>query len=154
MRHGSVVCTVTVYTPSGVAPCTHSGSHCSPHPRQKKLQTQAATTARTKATLPDLQSTGSSKHRKGVNHLFFGDLHISSQWTPWLWIQFLLLNRYSRMNWDVIYFKSVRFQQSLQVYQVSVLPNFQYLLEKKTGYIFPYSNFCCSPFYWKKLFTF
>lgn len=26
----------------------------------------------------DLQSTGSSKHGKGVNHLFFGDLHVSS----------------------------------------------------------------------------
>lgn len=54
MRHSSVVCTVTVYTPSGVPPCKHSGSHYSPHPWQKRLQTQAASTVRTKAMFPNL----------------------------------------------------------------------------------------------------
>lgn len=33
----------------------------------------------------------------------------------------------------MIYFKSVTFQQTLQVYKVSVLPNFQCFFEKRQG---------------------
>lgn len=78
MRHGSVVCTVTVYMPSGVPPLHAFRFPLLSSPVTKKAQTQAAITVRTKATFPDLQSTGSSKRGKGVNHLFFGDLRISS----------------------------------------------------------------------------
>lgn len=114
-------------------PCKHSGSHYSPVPWEKKsFGTQAVTTLRTKATCPDLQSAGSSKHRKGVNHLFFGDLDISSQQT-WLWMLpwLLLWNHYSWMNLGVIYFQSVSFQYNLQVYKFSVLPNFQWLKRRQ-----------------------
>lgn len=45
-------------------------------------------------------------------------------------MQHLLLNYYSRINGDGIYFKSVSFQYSLQVHEVTVLPNFQCLFGK------------------------
>lgn len=58
-------------------PSAHSGSHYSPQTwHKKKLQTQAATAGRTKATSPDLQSTGDSTVGKGVNRLFFADLFL------------------------------------------------------------------------------
>lgn len=46
------------------------------HDTKKKLQTQAAIAGRTKATSPDLQSTGDSTVGKGVNRLFFADLFL------------------------------------------------------------------------------
>lgn len=102
------------------------------HEKKKSFGTQAITTLRTKATCPDLQRAGSSKHRKGVNHLFFGDLDISSQQT-WLWMLpwLLLWNHYSWMNLGVIYFQSVSFQYNLWVYKFSVLPNFQWLKRRQ-----------------------
>lgn len=72
MRHGPAVCTVTVCCPSGI-PLPHIQVPITllTHDTEKKLQTQAAITGRTKASSPDLQSTGNSKVAKGVIHLFF-----------------------------------------------------------------------------------
>lgn len=92
MRHSPAVCTVTVCTPSGIPPFRtfRFPLLSSDMTQKKKLQTQAAIAGRTKATSPDLQSTGDSTVGKGVNRLFFADLflprHAGYESSSFCWI--------------------------------------------------------------------
>lgn len=118
------------------------------HDTKKQLQTQAAITGRTKTTSPDLQSTGNSKVGKGLNRLFFRDLllprHPGYECSSFCWI----ITVESMGLWfilcQLVFNRYIRFW---------FCPIFSACLEKTTGYIFPYSNFCCSPFCWKQLVT-
>lgn len=118
------------------------------HDTKKELQTQAAISGRTKATSRDLQSTGNSKVGKGVNCLFFWDLFLLRHPGYKCSSLFSLMTVQSMEMWFILSWLVFN-----RVYRFQFCPIFGASLEKMTGFIFPYSNFCWSLFCWKQLVT-